>query len=128
MMKAQVHVSKSSAISGASSSSKENTLLNLSCGKAYIEEEIVSKAFKISSMRYFPSDKIDSFLICLAMLGKKRSKESAGFMRLIRDYKALKGTCRIFYQRAYRLKRIDWKIKSSNPDHPTKLTFVIDKD
>nr|GFA03752.1 retrovirus-related Pol polyprotein from transposon TNT 1-94 [Tanacetum cinerariifolium] len=43
MMKAQVHVSKSFAISGASSSSKETTLLNLSCGKAYIEEEIVSK-------------------------------------------------------------------------------------
>nr|GEV81220.1 hypothetical protein [Tanacetum cinerariifolium] len=32
MMKAQVHVSKSSAISGASFSSKETTLLNLSCG------------------------------------------------------------------------------------------------
>nr|GFB02778.1 hypothetical protein [Tanacetum cinerariifolium] len=31
MMKAQVHVSKSSAISGASSSSKKTTLLNLSC-------------------------------------------------------------------------------------------------
>nr|GEU55677.1 retrovirus-related Pol polyprotein from transposon TNT 1-94 [Tanacetum cinerariifolium] len=36
MMKAQVHVSKSSAISGASSSSKETSLLNLSSGKAYI--------------------------------------------------------------------------------------------
>nr|GEZ52066.1 hypothetical protein [Tanacetum cinerariifolium] len=43
MMKAQVHVSKSSVISGASSSSKETTLLNLSSGKAYIKEEIVSK-------------------------------------------------------------------------------------
>nr|GEX47593.1 hypothetical protein [Tanacetum cinerariifolium] len=50
MMKAQVHVSKSSAISGASSSSKETLLSNLSCGKAYVEGEIVSKAFKISSM------------------------------------------------------------------------------
>nr|GEZ64359.1 hypothetical protein [Tanacetum cinerariifolium] len=43
MMKAQVHVLKSSVIFGASSSSKETTLLNLSCGKAYSEEEIVSK-------------------------------------------------------------------------------------
>nr|GFA44479.1 hypothetical protein [Tanacetum cinerariifolium] len=35
MMKAQVHVSKSSVISGASSSSKETSLLNLSCDKLY---------------------------------------------------------------------------------------------
>nr|GFB68561.1 hypothetical protein [Tanacetum cinerariifolium] len=51
MMKAEVHVSKSSAISGASSFSKETLLSNLSSGKAYIKGEIVSKAFKISSMR-----------------------------------------------------------------------------
>nr|GFB14790.1 hypothetical protein [Tanacetum cinerariifolium] len=46
MMKAQVHVSKSSAISGASSSSKETLLLNISCGKAYVEWEIVSKLLR----------------------------------------------------------------------------------
>nr|GFA87759.1 hypothetical protein [Tanacetum cinerariifolium] len=39
IMKAQVHVSKSSAISGASSSSKETTLLNLSCEKKRLKSD-----------------------------------------------------------------------------------------
>ncbi|PWA93184.1 hypothetical protein CTI12_AA073490 [Artemisia annua] len=50
-----------------------------------------------------------------AIKGKKRSRESTELICLKKDYKALKGACRIFDQHAHLLKQIDWKIKSSNP-------------
>nr|GEY51899.1 hypothetical protein [Tanacetum cinerariifolium] len=60
MMKAQVHVLKSSAISDVQALPRRNIIvkrINLSYGKAYVEEEIVSKAFKILSMRVVTQDR-----------------------------------------------------------------------
>nr|GEU43453.1 hypothetical protein [Tanacetum cinerariifolium] len=59
MMKAQVHVSKSFAISDVQALPRRKHYRqndNLSSGKAYVEGEIVSKAFKILSMRVVIQD------------------------------------------------------------------------
>nr|GFC20645.1 hypothetical protein [Tanacetum cinerariifolium] len=55
-MKAQVHVSKSSTISDVQALPQKKYFLLLSSGKAYIKGDIVSKAFKISSMRVAPQE------------------------------------------------------------------------
>nr|GEV23568.1 RNA-directed DNA polymerase, eukaryota [Tanacetum cinerariifolium] len=56
MMKAQVHVSKSSAISDIQALPRRKYFL-LSSGKANVDGEIVSKAFKISNIRVVTQDR-----------------------------------------------------------------------
>nr|GEX77548.1 hypothetical protein [Tanacetum cinerariifolium] len=60
MMKAQVHVSNSSAISGASSSSKETTLLNLSCGQI-TDKTRLGYDNHVFNSTVFDSDELISF-------------------------------------------------------------------
>ncbi|PWA86437.1 hypothetical protein CTI12_AA063000 [Artemisia annua] len=64
-------------------------------------------------------------LRCNAKKGEKRSKVSPEYIRLIKEYKDVKGFYRVYDELAHLVKPITWKIKNSNPGDwfiPNKMT------